>query len=106
MWGDKTFKWSLILPFIFLVSAGVSFGAAPQEPVNGCPSWGTPIYVHIHGIRNARGAVKAVLYGPDPKTFLVKGKKVDKEREPAEAGSMTLCVAAHGKRTLCGGGVP
>ncbi len=69
-------------------------GAVPQEPVNGCPSWGTPIHVHIHSLRNAQGTVKAVLYGPDPATFLVKGKKADKEREPAEAGSMTLCVAA------------
>lgn len=69
-------------------------GGIPQMPSNGCPSWGTPIHVHIHGIHNAKGTVKAVLYGPDPKTFLVKGKKSDKEREPAEEGSMTLCVAA------------
>ncbi len=79
---------------LFLVSAGVSLGAAPQMPTNTCPSWGTPIHVHVHGIRNAQGTVKAVLYGPDPKTFLVKGKKADKEREPAQDGSMTLCVAA------------
>ena len=84
-----------MVPFlIILVSAGVSMGEIPQVPSNGCPSWGTPIHVHIHGIRNARGTLKAVLYGPDPKTFLVKGKKADKEREPAEEGSMTLCVAA------------
>lgn len=80
--------------FILLVSAGVSIGTDYQEPVNRCPSWGTPIHVHIHGIRNANGTMKAVLYGPDPKTFLVKGKKADKEREPAEKDSMTLCVAA------------
>ena len=82
-----------------LVSAGVGLGAVPQEPANSCPSWGTPIHVHIHGIRNAQGTVKAVLYGPNPRDFLVKGKKADKEREPAEEGSMTLCVAAreHGQ---------
>lgn len=84
-----------MIPFlIMLVSAGVSVGAVPREPANRCPSWGTPIHVHIHGIRNAQGTMKAVLYGPDPETFLVKGKKTDKEREPAEEGSMTLCVAA------------
>ena len=84
-----------MIPFlIMLVSAGVSIGAASQEPANTCPSWGTPIHVHLHGIRNAKGTVKAVLYGPDPNTFLVKGKKADREREPAEEGSMTLCVAA------------
>ena len=77
-----------------LTSAGVSLGVVPQEPVNRCPSWGTPIHVHLSGIRNAHGTVKAVLYGPDPETFLVKGKKADKEREPAEEDSMTLCLAA------------
>ena len=69
-------------------------GVVTQEPSNKCPSWGIPIHVHIYGIRNAQGTVKAVLYGPDPSTFLVKGKKTDKEREPAEEGMMTLCVAA------------
>ncbi len=77
-----------------LLSSGVSPGAVPQEPANTCPSLGTPIYVHIHGIRNDHGTVKVVLYGPNPQDFLVKGKKVDKEREPAQEGSMTLCVAA------------
>ena len=94
MWNEKTFGWSLIVPFIFLASVSVSNGEVSQAPVNGCPSWGTPIHVHIHGIRNAHGTVKAVLYGPHPQDFLVKGKKADKEREPAQEGSMTLCVAA------------
>ena len=80
-----------------LVSAGVSIGAASQGPANTCPSWGTPIHVHVHGIRNAQGTVKVVLYGPNPQDFLVKGKKTDREREPAEEGSMTLCVAAPDK---------
>ena len=82
---------------LLLVSAGVSAGTVPQQPTNTCPSWGTPIHVHVHGIRNAQGTIKAVLYGPDPNTFLVKGKKADKEREPAEEGSLTLCVAAREK---------
>ena len=87
-----------MIPFlIMLVSAGVSIGAASQKPANTCPSWGTPIHVHVHSIRNAQGTVKAVLYGPDSNTFLVKGKKADSEREPAEEGSMTLCVAAPDK---------
>ncbi len=69
-------------------------GTVSQGPANTCPSLGTPIHVHIHGIRNAHGTVKAVLYGPNPQDFLVKGKKADKEREPAQEGAMTLCVAA------------
>ena len=87
----------MILFFLMLVSVGVSAGTVPQEPTNTCPSWGTPIHVLVHGIRNAQGTIKAVLYGPDPNTFLVKGKKADKEREPAEEGSLTLCVAAREK---------
>ncbi len=38
--------------------------------------------------------IARLIYGPDPETFLVKGEKADKEREPAQDGSMTLCVAA------------
>jgi uncharacterized protein (DUF2141 family) len=87
----------MITFLIMLVSAGASIGTVHQEPSNTCPSLGTSIHVHIHGIRNAQGTVKAVLYGPGPETFLVKGKKTDKEREPAEEGSMTLCVAAPDK---------
>ncbi len=95
---DKFSLATEMIPFlIMLVSAGVSLADVPQSPSNGCPSWGTAIHVHIHGIRNAEGTIKAVLYGPDPETFLVKGKKADKEREPAEKGSMTLCVAAREK---------
>ena len=60
-------------------------GAASQEACEYLSHLGwAPIHVHVHGIRNAHGTVKASLYGPDPNTFLVKGKKADKEREPAE----------------------
>ena len=86
------------LPILFLLmSVEVSVGGERREPSNRCPSWGMPIHVYVHGIRNSEGTVKAVLYGPEPETFLVKGKKVDKEREPAEAGLMTLCVGAREK---------
>jgi uncharacterized protein (DUF2141 family) len=77
-----------------LLSATANLGADLQLPINTCPSQGKPIHVHVHGVRSASGTVKAVLYGPDPKSFLVKGKKADKEREPAQEGTMTLCVAA------------
>jgi uncharacterized protein (DUF2141 family) len=81
---------------VVLLSAAASLYGVSQVPVNTCPSEGKLIHVHVHGIRNASGTVKAVLYGPDPKSFLVKGQKADKEREPAREGSMTLCVAAPG----------
>jgi uncharacterized protein (DUF2141 family) len=79
---------------MILLNVSASFGEVSQAPTNTCPSEGKPIHVHVHGIKNAAGAVKAVLYGPDPKSFLVKGEKADKQREPAQEGSMTLCVAA------------
>ena len=79
---------------MFLLSVSASFGEGLQLPVNTCPPEGKPIYVHVHGIKNSAGSIKAVLYGPDPESFLVKGAKADKEREPAQKGSMTLCVAA------------
>lgn len=77
---------------IMAVAAGLSTGSS--VPITRCPDGGKPIYVHIHGIRNAHGTVKAVLYGPNPSDFLVKGKKTDKEREQAKEGEMTLCVVA------------
>lgn len=79
---------------MMVLSAAAGNGGVLQLPVNTCPSEGKAIHVHVHGIRSASGTVKAVLYGPDPKSFLVKGEKADKEREPAQEGNMTLCVAA------------
>jgi len=95
MRAHRTF--GVVHVLVLLLSAGTSLGSASEQPANPCPSWGTPIHVHIHGIRNAHGTVKAVLYGPNPESFLVKGKKADKEREPAQEDSMTLCVAAREK---------
>ena len=79
---------------VVLMGAAAASAEVPQTPVNKCPSEGKAIHVHIHGIRNGSGTVKAVLYGPDPESFLVKGEKADKEREPTLEGKMTLCVAA------------
>ncbi len=78
---------------VVLLSAAAGLTEVPQAPANKCPE-GKPIHVHVHGIRNNSGTVKAVLYGPGPEGFLVKGEKADKEREPAVEGTMTLCVAA------------
>ncbi|MDH5575311.1 MAG: hypothetical protein OEY80_07505, partial [Nitrospirota bacterium] len=72
---------------VVLMSAAASIGGVSQVPVHTCPSEGKSIHVHVHGIRSASGTVKAVLYGPDPKSFLVKGEKADKEREPAQEGN-------------------
>jgi uncharacterized protein (DUF2141 family) len=83
----------MILFLMAFLSAAAVFDASPKL-ANTCPSEGKPIYVHISGIRNPMGTVKAVLYGPNPQSFLVKGEKTDREREPAQEGMMILCVAA------------
>lgn len=80
--------------WVAVVAVAASLVNDYPPPLNRCPDSGKPVHVHIHGIRHAHGTVKAVLYGPDPNDFLVKGKKTDKEREPAREGTMTLCVAA------------
>ncbi|HSF08702.1 MAG TPA: hypothetical protein VLA60_04770, partial [Nitrospirales bacterium] len=58
---------------VLLLSGSASFGEELQLPVNTCPSEGKPIHIHVHGIKSAAGSLKAVLYGPDPESFLVKG---------------------------------
>ena len=83
-----------IFLIVLLLSGSASFGEGLQLPVNTCPSEGKPIHIHVHGIKSAAGSLKAVLYGPDPESFLVKGARADKEREPAQKGSMTMCLAA------------
>jgi uncharacterized protein (DUF2141 family) len=83
-----------IFLIVLLLSGSASFGEGLQLPVNACPSEGKPIHIHVHGIKNAAGSLKVVLYGPDPESFLVKGARADKEREPAQKGSMTMCLAA------------
>lgn len=83
-----------VFAMIFMGAAAIANSSL--VPVNTCPSEGKPIHVHISGLRNDSGTVKAVLYGPDPKSFLIKGEKTDSEREPTRQGTMTLCVAAPG----------
>ncbi len=83
----------MIVFLVGFLSAAAGFDALPKL-ANTCPSEGKPIYVHISGIRHPSGTVKAVLYGPDPRSFLVKGEKTDREREPAQEGTMSICLAA------------
>jgi len=50
------------------------------------------IDVRVHGVRSDRGNVTFVLYGDKPQDFLVKGKKVFKQRFAANQGTVEFCV--------------
>ena len=48
--------------------------------------------VQVHGVRSDRGYVTFVLYGDKPEDFLVKGKKIFKQRFAAKQGAVEFCV--------------
>ena len=58
-----------------------------------CDGASSAIYVHVHGVRSDRGYVMFVLYGDKPEDFLVKGKKIFKQRFAAKQGSVEFCVS-------------
>lgn len=59
-----------------------------------CDRTSTTIDVRVQGVRSDRGNIIFVLYGDNPDDFLVKGKKVLKQRIPAKRGTVTFCVIA------------
>lgn len=59
-----------------------------------CDRTSTAIDVRVQGVRSDRGNIVFVLYGDNPDDFLVKGKKILKQRIPAKRGTVTFCVIA------------
>jgi uncharacterized protein (DUF2141 family) len=57
-----------------------------------CDGASSAIDVHVHGVRSDRGHVTFVLYGDKPEDFLVKGKKIFKQRFAANQGTVEFCV--------------
>ena len=57
-----------------------------------CDGTSFAIDVHVHGVRSDRGYVMFVLYGDKPQDFLVKGKKIFKQRFAANQGTVEFCV--------------
>ena len=57
-----------------------------------CDGTSSAIDVHVHGVRSDRGHVTFVLYGDKPEDFLVKGKKIFKQRFTANQGTVEFCV--------------
>ena len=57
-----------------------------------CDGASSAIDVRVHGVRSDRGHVTFVLYGDKPEDFLVKGKKIFKQRFAANQGTVEFCV--------------
>lgn len=57
-----------------------------------CDRTSTAIDVRVQGVRSDRGNIMFVLYGDNPDDFLVKGKKILKQRIPAKRGIVAFCV--------------
>ncbi len=65
---------------------------ATAEPIDGCNGAPNSIEVKVHGVRSDHGRVTFVLYSDDPDEFLVRGKKLMKERFPARTGTVEFCL--------------
>ena len=74
-----------------VVSAPMTATAEMDATCDNAPS---SIAVRVHGVRSDHGYVTLVLYGDNPDEFLVKGKKLLKERFPPRTGTVEFCVAA------------
>jgi uncharacterized protein (DUF2141 family) len=57
-----------------------------------CDGASSALDVRVHGVRSDRGYVTFVLYGDKPEDFLVKGKKIFKQRFAAKQGTVGFCV--------------
>ncbi len=53
-----------------------------------------PIVVHVQGLRNQHGSLRAKLYGDNPDDFLVSGKKLNTNRVSLTSKSVRLCLYA------------
>lgn len=57
-----------------------------------CDGASYAIDVRVLGVRSDRGNVTFVLYGDKPQDFLVKGKKIFRQRFAANKGTVEFCV--------------
>ncbi len=65
---------------------------ATAELVENCNDAPNSIEVKVRGVRSDHGTVTFVLYSDDPDEFLVRGKKIMKERFPARTGTVEFCL--------------
>lgn len=79
---------------LLLVMYAAESAAVAQVPIQPCAQVASSILVRINGVRSDKGILVAVLYGDQPEQFLKKGARVARERVPAHAGSVTVCLGA------------
>jgi uncharacterized protein (DUF2141 family) len=81
-------RWLWLAAALALV-AGVP---ATTLAVTPCGQATTRLLVQVHGVRNGHGSLVAILYGDRPDDFLRRKGWLDRERVPARAGSVALCL--------------
>lgn len=86
----KAALFSLGLAVLLSLPSGA--GAEITASEAGCDGTSRAIDVRVHGVRSDRGYVTFVLYGDKPEDFLVKGKKIFKQRFTAKQGTVQFCV--------------
>jgi uncharacterized protein (DUF2141 family) len=86
----KTALFSLGLALLLSFPSGAHSEITASEAA--CDGGSSAIDVRVHGVRSDRGYVTFVLYGDKPEDFLVKGKKIFKQRFAAKQGAVEFCV--------------
>ncbi len=86
----KAALFSLSLAVLLSLPSGAHSEITASEAA--CDGASYAIDVRVHGVRSDRGNVTFVLYGDKPQDFLVKGKKVFKQRFAANQGTVEFCV--------------
>jgi uncharacterized protein (DUF2141 family) len=87
----KATLFGLVLAVLLSLPSGAHSEITASE--GACDGASSAIDVRVHGLRNDRGYVMFVLYGDKPKDFLVKGKKVFKQRFAVNQGAVEFCVS-------------
>ena len=91
--GDvNSFFFGFWFACLLLLSWGGDAHARIEATERACDGTSTAIDVRVHGVRSDHGNITFVLYGNNPDDFLVKGKRIFKERFAAKRGTVTFCV--------------
>ena len=72
---------------------------APPVFAEGCAEGAAELEVTVSGVRSSAGWVTVTVYGDERSDFLGSGKKLVRERLPAQAGVTRGCVAVPGPGT-------
>lgn len=87
----KATLFGLVLAVLLSFPSGARSEITASEAA--CNGASSAIDVRVHGLRSDRGYVMFVLYGDKPKDFLVKGKKIFKQRFAANQETVEFCVS-------------